>query len=254
MGCNFRCLHCQNYSISQAEVDQVPSIDLPPDKVVEAALQTGCKSVAYTYTEPTVFFEYALDTSRLAHKHGLKNVFHTNGYMSPEMIALYDDLDAANVDIKGNAEFYEKVCGAKMEGVLDSVKLLYRKGVHQEITCLIIPGYNDDRDSITEIAGFVKSVDPDMPLHFSAFFPHYKLTNVKPTPRDTLVKARDIALDAGVKYVYCGNTFLGDPYDNTYCPACGEVLVERYGYDVLKMNLAGNKCPKCGEKIKIVLD
>ena len=228
-------------------------MDLSPQRVVEEALRTGCKSIAYTYTEPTVFFEYTYDTSKLAHKHGLKNVYVTNGYMSPEMIKVYNTLDAANVDVKGNEEFYKKVCGARMEGVLDSIKRLYRKGVHLELTNLIIPGYNDDEESIRQIVGFIKGIDKEIPLHFSAFYPCYKLTDAPPTPRDTLVKARQIALDEGLSYVYCGNTFPGDPYENTYCPSCGELLIERYGFSVTRIKLRNGRCPSCGQRIRVVL-
>jgi pyruvate formate lyase activating enzyme len=229
-------------------------VDLPPERVVEEALRTGCKSIAYTYTEPTVFFEYALDTSRIARRKGLKNVFVTNGYMTPEMIEEYDCLDAANVDVKGDQDFYREVCGAEMQGVLDSIRLLHEKGVHVEVTNLIIPGYNDDKDSITQISEFVKDLDPDVPLHFSAFYPCYKLTEPPRTKRETLVKARKIALEEGVNYVYCGNTFPGDPFDNTYCPNCGAKVIERQGFSVTRVSLEGNKCPECGHKVRVVLE
>ena len=254
VGCNFRCLHCQNWEISQANPEDVPSMDLPPERVVEEALRTNCKSIAYTYTEPTVFFEYAFDTSRIAHEHNLKNVFVTNGYMSPEMIKMYDTLDAANVDIKGDETFYKKVVGGSREGVLDSIKLLHKKGVHVEVTNLIIPGYNDDKDSIVETAEFVKTVSPEMPLHFTAFFPNYKLTEVKPTSRETLVMARKLAIDVGMKYAYCGNTYPGDPYENTYCPNCGELLIARHGYNITSIHLDGTRCPQCGAKVNVVLE
>ncbi|MCD4739844.1 AmmeMemoRadiSam system radical SAM enzyme [archaeon] len=253
-GCNFRCLHCQNSSISQVGPEQVPAIALPPESVIDQAKRTHCESIAYTYTEPTVFFEYAKDISELAHKQCLKNIFVSNGYMSPEMIKSYGTLDAANIDIKGNERFYKEVCGAKLEGVLDSIKRLHKQNVHLELTNLLIPSYNDDTDSIKQIVEFIASLDTSIPLHFSAFYPAYKLLDAKPTPRNTLVKARENALENGLKYVYCGNTYAGDPYENTYCPNCKELLIERHGYNIIKNTLSDAKCPNCRTSINVHLD
>lgn len=250
-GCNFKCKHCQNHTISQASPEQVPSKTLTPEQVVHEAIHTGCQSIAYTYTEPTVFFEYAYAVSALAHEQGLKNIFVSNGYMTPEMIDKYDSLDAANIDIKGNDRFYKEVCGARLDGVLDSVKLLYEKGVHLEITNLIIPGYNDDKDSLLSIIEFIKDLDTSVPLHFSGFYPQYKMQDAEPTPRETLVKAHDLALEQGLNYVYCGNTYPGDPFENTYCPKCGKALIERQGYSIYS-RITQNKCPSCGQELKMV--
>ncbi len=243
--------NCQNWEISQADPGSLPTVQMMPEDIVEDALTTSSSSIAYTYVEPTVFFELAYDTSKLAVEKGLANVFVTNGYMSPDgwkTLAPY--LHAANIDIKGNEEMYVKYMGGvHLEPVLESVKLAKKLGIWVEITNLIIPGYNDDMDTIRQIIEFVKGVDKDMPLHFTAFFPAYKMLDVPPTPRETLVKARELALEEGLHYVYIGNVAPGDPYENTYCPKCGALLVERFGFQVLNVHLKDGKCPKCGAKI-----
>ncbi len=228
----------------------MPYQEAKPEDVVKAALATGCKSISYTYTEPTIFYEFAKDVSAKAVEEGLCNVFVTNGYMTPEMLKDYGHLlNAANVDIKGDERFYREMCGGvEMQHVLDNVKRLHRQGVWVEVTNLIIPGYNDDNDSIIEIADFITGIDPDIPLHFSAFFPDYLMTDTPSTPRDTLVKARSLALDRGVHYAYCGNTFPGDPFENTYCPKCGTLLIKRHGYSIVSMDSDG-KCDKCGHRL-----
>ncbi len=214
-----------------------------PTRAVPAA-------TAATYTEPTVFYEYAKDTAEIAREKGIKNVFVTNGYMSPEMIDDFDELDAANVDIKGDEKFYREVCGGvDMEGVLDSVKKLYENEVHLEVTNLIVPGYNDDVDSWKKIIDFVKNLDPSIPLHFTAFRPAYKMKDTERTKRDVLVEARELALEEGLEHVYCGNTYPGDPFENTYCPDCGELLIDRHGFLLQDNFLEDGKCPECGKKI-----
>jgi len=186
----------------------------------------------------------------LAHKEKIKNVFVTNGYMSKEMLKDYKELDAANVDIKGDEEFYKKVCGGvEMQHVLDSIKRMKKKKVWVEATNLIIPGSNDDDASILQIAESMHDIDPNMPLHFSAFFPHHKMRNRNPTPRDTLVHARDIAIEVGLKYVYCGNTYPGDPFENTLCAKCGEMLIKRHGFALLEDHVDKGKCHSCRTKI-----
>ncbi len=250
VGCNFHCLHCQNWEISQASWEQSPSNDTSPEEVIEAANRFHAPSISYTYTEPTIFYEYAKEISALARNQGIKNVFVTNGYMTKEMLKDYKELDAANVDIKGNAEFYKKVCGGiDFEKVLDSIRLMRKKKTWVEITNLIIPGYNDDLDSINQIAEFVKDTDASMPLHFTAFYPQYKMKNVPPTKREVLVKAREVALEVGVKFVYCGNTYPGDEFENTYCSNCGELMIKRHGFTLLENSVEKGKCSNCKTKI-----
>jgi pyruvate formate lyase activating enzyme len=190
-GCNFRCLNCQNWDISQmpkGKEGRIIGEELLPEKVVTEAGSRGCRSIAYTYTEPTIFFEYAYDTARLAYKEGIKNVFVTNGYTSSEAIKeIAPFLDAANVDLKGYSEdFYHKICGAKLQPVLDNIRLYKELGVWVEVTTLIIPGYNDDENQLKGIAGFIKSVDETIPWHVSAFYPAFKLLDIPPTPVDSL--------------------------------------------------------------------
>lgn len=250
-GCNFRCLHCQNYEISQypKEYPDIPGDEMTPEQVVAEAELTGCKSISYTYTEPTIFFEFAYDCARLAHEKGIKNVFVSNGYTSPEatrLIAPY--LDANNIDLKGDENFYKKVAGAKLQPVLDTIKLMKELGIWVEVTTLIIPTYNDSEDFLKWTAEFVKSVDPAMPWHVTQFYPTCKLTDQPRTPIKTLRMARDIGLKAGLKYVYEGNV-PGEGGEHTYCPSCGELLIERFGFSLTAIKMKNSKCSKCGAQI-----
>jgi pyruvate formate lyase activating enzyme len=249
VGCNFRCLNCQNWDISQMPKGKEVKIvgnELSPEEVVANAKSMGCKSIAYTYTEPTIFFEYAYDTAKLAHKEGIKNVFVTNGFTSTEAIKkIAPFLAAANIDLKGFSEdLYHKLCGAKLQPVLDNIRLYKELGVWVEVTTLIIPGYCDDEHQLEEIAGFVKDVGEDIPWHVSAFYPAYKLPDVPPTPVESLRMARDIGMKAGLRYVYEGN-IPGEGGENTYCYNCGELLIKRYGFEIIENNLIDGKCPKC---------
>ncbi len=252
-GCNFHCLHCQNYEISQARVDEVPYYDLPPELVVKAAEDNNVPIIAYTYTEPTVFFEYCYDTGLIAKEKGIFNVFVTNGYASPQAVEKAAEfLDAARIDLKGDAEHYDKVCGGVVyEKVLECIKNYFKTGMHLEIITLLIPGHNDDEDWIREAAGFIKSLSPDIPWHFTRFYPAWKMMNVPPTDVRTLLKARRIAVDEGIKYVYVGNVLT--EYNNTYCHNCGELLIRRDGFSVVENKLEVKKgkarCPNCGVKI-----
>jgi len=214
VGCNFRCLHCQNWEISQASKDpklghkiKILGKDWPPEKIVREALRTGCKSIAYTYTEPTIFFEYALDTMKLAHKKGLKNCWISNGYFSKqtlEKIASY--LDAINIDLKCFSEKnYQKYTGAKLKPVLENIKAIHKKKIHLEITTLIIPTINDSEKELKKEVQFIASIDKNIPWHISSFFPAYKMTDLPPTPRETFQKAKQIGKKAGLKNVYLGN-------------------------------------------------
>jgi pyruvate formate lyase activating enzyme len=250
VGCNFRCLHCQNHEISQLprEEGRIAGVPMTPEKVVAQALREGCRSISYTYTEPTVFFEYAFDTARLAKEAGLANTFVTNGYIEDEplrMIAPY--LDGANIDLKSmSPEFYQKICGANLEGVLGAIRRYKSLGIWIELTTLIIPGYNDGKEELGAIAAFIaEELGPETPWHVSAFYPTFKLTEAKPTPAETLVEARDMGLKAGLRYVYTGN-IPGLDGENTFCPACGRTVVRRWGFTVEEYSLREGKCLFCG--------
>jgi len=256
-GCNFSCSHCQNWSISQTSVEDVPCEDVPPEKVVSMAKCYGCKGISHTYTEPTIWSEYAIDVGKLAHKAGLYNSFVTNGYTTIEALEeLGPHLDASNVDVKAFTDrFYRDVCHvAGIRPVLDTCEWLVEHGKHLEVTYLVIPQENDSSEEITKFCGWAaEKLGPDVPIHFSRFYPHYKMKDQHQTPVATLERAVKIAKDAGLHYVYIGNV-PGHEADNTYCPKCGELLIERYGFDVTRYSLTDKHCPKCGTKINIVGD
>jgi pyruvate formate lyase activating enzyme len=251
VGCNFSCLNCQNYDISQRPKPKKPIYgdEVSPQKVVEAAKRYECESIAYTYTEPTIFFEYAYDIAKLAKKEGIKNVFVSNGYITEEalkVIAPY--LDANNIDLKSfSDEFYRKVCGARLEPILNSIRLHKELGIWIEITTLVIPSLNDSEKNLRKIAEFIKNLDENIPWHVSRFYPAYKLYDQPPTPIDTLDKAKKIGLEVGLKYIYQGN--VPGEGENTLCPNCGRVLIERHGYEVTQNIVRGSKCPYCGTEI-----
>jgi pyruvate formate lyase activating enzyme len=253
IGCNFRCKHCQNYEISQFPRERnisVPGRDMTPEEVVSAALQNNCKSISYTYTEPTIFFEYAYDCAGAAHEKGIKNVFVSNGYTGKEAVHLIAPLlDANNIDLKGNDDFYREICGAKLEPVKETIRLMKELGVWVEITTLIIPDLNDSEKDLTEIAEFISSVDPAMPWHVSQFYPTYKLMDKPRTPLSKLREARQIGQKAGLKFVYEGNV-PGEGGENTYCPFCKELLIERYGYRISANRIQESRCPKCKSVIE----
>lgn len=228
---------------------------LPPEEIVEQALATGCQSIAYTYTEPTIFFEYAYDTAKLAKKKGLANIFVTNGYQTPETIAkMKGVIDAANVDLKSfSDDFYRKICGVRLEPVLESIKNLHQNSIFLEITTLIVPGQNDSEKELWQIAKFIANVSPDIPWHISRFHPEYQMLGGSATPLKTLQKAHDLGKKAGLKYVYLGNV-ITEKGENTYCPGCKKLVVERMGYNtrVLAVTDEG-KCRYCGEGLNIIL-
>ena len=249
VGCNFRCKFCQNWDISQP--DRIIGYDVPPDAVVQLALRYESQVIAYTYTEPTIFYEYAYDTARIAHQYGLKNVFVTNGYITREALeAIAPYLDGANIDIKGyNRDFYLRYIGAKLEKVLETVRTYKELGIWLEITTLIVPGFNDSDESLRSVAQFIHDeLGPDTPWHISRFFPHYKMRNLPPTPLETLLRARDIGLQVGLNYIYIGN--VPGEYEDTVCPNCGRTLIKRWGFSV-EYNLIDDegKCPYCGTPI-----
>lgn len=255
-GCNFRCEFCQNWQISQVTKGSQKAIigeELLPEKAVKQAKDQKCASIAYTYTEPTIFFEYAYDTAQLAQKYGLKNVFVTNGYQTPETIEkMVGVIDAANVDLKSfSDEYYRRVCGARLEPVLASIKFMWERGIWVEVTTLVVPKLNDSNKELSEIAKFLVSVSQNLPWHISRFHPDYKMTDSYPTPLETLEKAYDIGKKAGLNYVYLGNV-PGTEKESTFCPFCDELLVKREIYQV-ELKIKEKNCPKCGAEVPVIL-
>ena len=254
VGCNFRCRFCQNANIAQMPYDRSGMImgdEISPEAIVKDALASGCDSISYTYTEPTVFFEFAHDTARLAHEQGLGNVFVTNGYMSADalkMIAPF--LDAANVDVKAfNEDFYRRACGARLAPVLKTLKGMRHLGILVEITTLLIPGMNDDDDQLRQLASFIRdNLGPHTPWHISRFHPTYHLTDRPATPLSTLLRAKAIGLDAGLLYVYMGNV-PGQGGEDTLCPECGAVVIGREGFFIRTYALTQSRCRACGARI-----
>ena len=249
-GCVLGCKFCQNWQISQAKPEETDYINLSPDDVVRQAMFYGCRSVTYTYTEPTVFYEYMYDTARLAKRFNIKNTMHSCGYIKEKPLReLSKYMDAADVDLKAFTEdFYSRICGGRLKPVLDSLVVLKDEGVCLEITNLIIPTLNDYMKKIKEMCRWiVKNLGPDVPLHFSRFFPYYKLKDLPPTPPETIRDARNTAMDVGLKYVYSGN--IRSEAENTYCHKCKNLLIERTGYFVKQNNISGGKCRSCGVNI-----
>jgi pyruvate formate lyase activating enzyme len=255
-GCCLHCKYCQNWQISQADPLETPHYELPPELVVERALGANCRSIAYTYTDPIIFYEYVLDTAKIAQSRGVKNVLVTCGYiMEKPMKELTPFIDGANIDLKGfSEEFYLNVTGGKLKPVLDCIKYMYAQGVIVEITNLIVPTLNDDMGEIRKMCEWIKGeVASDVPLHFSRFQPQYKLANLPATPYKTLEEARKVALDVGLKYVYIGNVPQGDGQDTT-CPGCHATIIKRVGYTVLENKVAAGACSLCGAKIYGMFD
>jgi pyruvate formate lyase activating enzyme len=254
VGCNFRCQFCQNADIAQMPTDHKGIImgdTLTPEEIVDAAAKAGCLSISYTYTEPTVFFELAYDTAKIAHSRGIRNVFVTNGYMTAEALEMINPyLDAANVDLKAFTEkYYKDLCGARLKHVQKTLKRMKDYGICVEITTLIVPELNDDSIELQQLAGFIADeLGTDTPWHISRFHPTYKLTDRPPTPVKTLTSAREIGLQAGLKYVYTGNV-PGNEGENTFCPGCGELVIERWGFKVVNMRMKNGKCSQCGTGI-----
>lgn len=252
-GCNFRCAFCQNWEISQLPREQgtVTGSPATPAQIARAAVRTACASVAYTYTEPTIFAEYALDTAREAQRLGLRNVFVSNGYMTPELLHMMAGLiDGINVDLKaGRGEFYRKISGAALEPVLANLKLIQQLGIWLEVTTLVIPGLNDSDEELRWVARFLADeLGPDVPWHISRFYPHYKMRDTPPTPTTTLERAWQLGREAGLHYVYVGNV-PGHDTESTRCPGCGTVVIERYGYQIGRRHLRNGACATCGTVI-----
>lgn len=252
-GCNFRCLHCQNASISQISVETDLSrsgIVVNPAEVVRRAVAAGCSSISYTYVEPTVFFEFAYDCCLAARERGLHNVFVSNGYMSAEVVhSLSTVLSVINIDLKSfNNAFYKKVCGATLQPVLDTIRLFREHGVWVEVTTLLIPGVNDSDEEIGQIASFLDSVDRDIPWHVTGFYPAHKMMDIGPTPAGSLLRAQQIGKEKGLNYVYAGNRPLAGG-ENSHCPSCGLVVISRRGFQVTQNKLKSGRCPECNVKI-----
>jgi len=248
MGCNFHCSFCQNHQISQISAgdDFLRGRDTSPDTVLARAMATGCQSIAYTYSEPTVYFEFAYDCCRLAHEKGIKNIFISNGYMSAEAIdAISPYLDAINVDLKAfSQEFYKEQCGASIQPVLDTLKRLKEKGIWVEITTLLIPTLNDTPEELKQLAAYICSLGPETPWHISRFHPHYKLQAIRPTPVTLIHDAWEIGKAAGLYYVYSGN-IPGERTEKTFCHICGYLLIDRVGFSIQNISLLHNVCPNC---------
>lgn len=255
VGCSFTCPWCQNWHLSTAKPGELPTKYVSPEEVIAMARRQECTSIAYTYNEPLINLNFVEDVARQAHKQGIKNVLVTNGYISlPALGRVVDVIDAVNVDWKAfNERFYREHCGADLQSVLDATVEMSRRGVHIEITFLVIPEVNDGEAETRQMARYiVDELGPNTPLHLSRFFPHYKFSHLPPTPIETLVKARNLAIEEGVVYVYVGNVPHME-YENTHCPRCAETVVERRGYNITGWHLDDeNKCAYCGEQIPIV--
>ncbi len=253
VGCNLSCRFCQNSDISQAgkETVEIYGYDLSPVEVVRQAKQSGSLSISYTYTEPTVFFEYAFDTAVLAKKEGLANNFVTNGYIEAEPLkAIVPYLDAANVDLKSfREEYYRKICGASLKPVLDTLVLMKERKIWVEVTTLVLPGQNDSDAELQDIAFFIRdNLGLETPWHISRFFPRYRMDASSPTPPETIDRARQIGLDAGLQFVYSGN-LAGGSGESTFCPNCGKTVISRFGFVLIENKIRGGFCSFCGVEI-----
>jgi pyruvate formate lyase activating enzyme len=252
VGCNFRCRFCQNSDISQmpADYDRILGDDVTPSLIVSEAKASRSSTIAYTYTEPTIYYELAVDTARLAASNNIGNVFVSNGYMTEECLQdIGKTLHGANVDLKAfSNSFYKEQCGAKLEPVLESIGKMIEMGVWLEVTTLLIPGLNDSEKELREIAGFLAQVDPNIPWHISRFHPTYRLTDIDATPAGDIQRAREIGYDAGLRYVYTGN-LPGDEGEKTFCHKCRGLLIDRFGFSIRKNIIKNGRCPECNTEI-----
>jgi pyruvate formate lyase activating enzyme len=252
VGCNFHCGFCQNWQISQIESGKelvMGSLEATPEEIVEKAEESGCRSIAYTYTEPTIFFEYAYETAKLAKERSLANIFVTNGFMTAETLKMiHPYLNACNVDLKSfRSEFYKKNCKGRLKPVLDSIRLMRELDIWVEVTTLVIPDQNDSEEELRDIARFIAGVDPSIPWHISRFHPDYQFADSRATPIETLRKAYDVGKEEGLKFIYTGN--LPGEESDTLCPHCGEILIRRTAMSVLEDKLKGPQCPFCKGQI-----
>jgi pyruvate formate lyase activating enzyme len=251
VGCNLHCRNCQNWEISQANPEDSEAAFCPPQRLVELTQRERCPSLAYTYTDPIVYYEYTCDTARLAHDKGIRNVLVTAGYISPEpWKRLLEFVDAANIDLKGMTDkFYREVCSGTLKPVQDALVMAKAAGVMVEVTNLIIPTLNDKPEDIGELVRWIRAnLGSDTPIHFSRFFPRHQMLHLPPTPAQTLDVARQIAMSEGLNYVYIGN-ISSKAGQNTYCPACKSLLIERSGYTILQNRLSDGHCPDCSTEI-----
>lgn len=249
MGCNFKCVFCQNNTLSVVESEhRIHGDAISPEELVNTAERYGSGSIAYTYSEPTVFFELMLETAKLAKEKGIKNVMVTNGYMSGEALEMISPwMDGANIDLKAFSEdFYKKHCGGSLTPVLDTIKGMKEKGIWVELTTLLIPGLNTNEKELEALISFILSVDAAMPWHVSRFFPQYRLLDAPPTPTRSIFNAVEMGKAMGLHYVYAGNV-ADDRFSHTQCSSCGTVLIERNGYNTRLLNLTDGKCNKCSQ-------
>lgn len=247
VGCNMDCKYCQNWQISQIRPEQSRNYDITPEQMVELAKEYDCPSIAYTYSEPVIFYEYMLDTAKVGQKQGVRNVMISNGYILPKpMQELLPYLDAVKIDLKAYTEkFYKEICDGELKPVLDAIKQIHKDGTWLEIVYLVVPTLNDSETELRGLSTWIyNEIGPDVPLHFSRFHPQYKLKNLPSTPVKTLQTAADIASDCGIKFVYIGNV-AGDKRESTYCPECGKLLIRRVGYTILQHNIKNGKCNSC---------
>ncbi|MDM7273874.1 AmmeMemoRadiSam system radical SAM enzyme [Sulfurihydrogenibium azorense] len=256
VGCNFSCKFCQNWEISQYPKEhnfEVFGVNLMPQTIVNIAKTQNIPSIAFTYNEPVVVFEYAYDTFKLAKEYGIKTVFVSSGYETKEALdTIRPYLDAANIDLKAFTDrFYREICGARLKPVLEAIEYAYKLGIWIEITTLIIPGENDSKEELRDIARFIASIDKDIPWHISRFYPMYKMTDHPPTPVSKLIEAYEIGKEEGLNYIYVGN-IIDEDRESTYCPNCHFKVIERTGYvgQFVKNHLVDGKCPKCATPIK----
>ena len=252
VGCNFRCSFCQNADISQMPTDmkQIMGEDISPDRIIDEAISMGSATIAYTYTEPTIYFEFAKDTAQIAALKGLRNVFVSNGYMTKQCLEeIHPDLHAANVDLKAFTEkFYKEQCDAKLEPVLKTLEVMREMGIWLEVTTLLINGLNDSPHELKDMADFLAGLGTDIPWHISRFHPTYRLTNISPTTPDSIRRAKDIGYESGLKYVYTGN-LPGDDGEKTFCHSCGKLLIDRFGFTIRSNRIEDKVCPYCGTEI-----
>jgi len=251
-GCNFNCKYCQNWEISQRRPEQTDNVYLPPEDVVRYARQNGCRSIAYTYAEPTIFYEYMYDTARIGRQRGVRSVVVSAGYINQKPLEqLCETVDAIKIDLKAfRDKFYREICSGQLQPVLNTIKTIKRKGIWLEIVDLVVPTLNDTVEEFHDLASWMMDeLGPDVPLHFSRFYPMYQLKSLPPTPMGTLEKAREEAMKVGLRYVYLGNIPPTHKANNTYCPNCGRLLIQRMGFFVVKNNVVGGKCKYCGWEI-----